>query len=849
MYEPKPYGLAVYGNELTEDDRNFIDSCCKKMANFKQVSQLDSLKYTRDLPDGGFVIVQDAGGIFRAIAYKPDTLQEKQVFDGYAKIQVPMLFSGVINTGLDTILGLEVSLTQMTERRMGQYITPLGASHLKRLSVTYGPGMKALMVPQAIQNLPGAERFTQYHRLKSTWYSGAMAEVVQIVSGFGRQDFDNLPDLPAERVQMILPEKVIQQIASELGEQMLLPGYSGVPHVDGSIQYSFIFNNTHLISFDEHGAPWLIQVQASGVWAMPLPMIQATTTAAFLEYIRDVGDHEIEKIVARFGGIPSGENFPQGADFYRWVRAGVIIRICDTGNFHNHSPYTSACGWSSNLDGTNLINTCYDYLGDHCYGYTYQISLSLGSVKDRGLLKRRSTQNLSTEQSKQVGQYLSALFVELDQDETLKHSIMYKIRRIEVSEILARTGNDGAQDVEYWDNYECTPIASHTGRCSITNQGPLYGGLKLKLPEPVFEGCISMDFSPRKGGENAERVDTIAFAYYIGDDLKVIKCFYDARKSYKEVRGNFTDTMVVGSWEQVEYQGLTGLAGELYSTDFDHRQEIAPTEVTTKIEGRDLGYGQPLASFIFYFWTDGTLSRSRYYSHYTQAQYVTGRSINEAFLIPFFSRNSAIYVERESIPGTRNEIEMERLSVRDPNSYEFWTYDASWHSFDNGLKKTGKPFPVDSVPVWAETHQVDRSDPRSDFADEGDWIGGLPADITHLVHPPGGINLISYGGAAPPFETYQETTGTPASKKNAMHLSMMDRPMKLHDRSHDDWFYSRSPDGFRNVFYVDMCKVVFGEMKYGNISIDNEAGKRYRFGYSRLANNEHAHTFIGVINE
>jgi len=849
MHEPKPYGLAVYGNELTDDDRNFIDACCQKLTNFKMVSQLDSLKYTRNLPDGGFVVVQDAGGVFRAIAFKPDTTGEVQAFNGYVKAHVPMLFSGVIDSGLDTSLGLEVALTQMTERRMGQYISTLGASHLKRLSVTYSPAMKVLMMPQAIQGFPGAEVFTQYHRLKSTWYSGAMAEVVQIVSGFGRQDFEKLPDTLVERVQMILPEKVRQKIESEMGEKTLLPGYSGMPDVDGSIQYSFMFNNTHLVSFDIQGSPWLIQVLASGVWAMPLPMIPATTTIAFREYIQDVGDSEIEKILTRFGGIPSGENFPQGADFYRWVRAGVIIRVCDTGDYYARSPYTSACGWSSNLNGTNLINTCYDYVDDRCYGYTYQIALALESAKDKGWLKSKNTESLTVEQSRRLSQYLGALFVELDQHEDMKHSIFYKIRRIDPVEILARAANDGAKDVEYWDSYECTPIASHTGRCSITNEGPLYGGLKLKLPEPIFEGCISMDFSPRRGGQNSDRVDTIAFAYYIGDDLKVIKSFRDARKSYKTVQGNFDEIMVVGSWEQIEYQGLTGLAGELYSTDFDHRQEIAPTEITTKIEGRDLGYGQPLANFSFYFWTDGRLTRTRYYSHHTQTQHVSGRSINEAFLIPFFSRNSAIYVERESIPGTRNEIKMERLSVRDPNSYEFWTYDASWHSFDNGLKKTGKPFPVDSVPVWAETHQVDRSDPRSDFADEGDWIGGLPADITHLVHPPGGINLISYGGAAPPFETYQETTGTPASKKNAMHLSLMDRPMKLHELPHDDWFYSRSPDSFNNVFYVDMCKVVFGEVDYGNISIDNEAGKRYRFGYSRLANNDHAHTFIGVINE
>ena len=64
---------------------------------------------------------------------------------------------------------------------------------------------------------------------------------------------------------------------------------------------------------------------------MPLPLVPATTTEAFREYIEEVADEEILKILDRFGGMPSGESFPVGQDFQAWRRAGVVIKVCDTG--------------------------------------------------------------------------------------------------------------------------------------------------------------------------------------------------------------------------------------------------------------------------------------------------------------------------------------------------------------------------------------------------------------------------------------------------------------------------------------------------------------------------------------
>lgn len=852
MHNPRPYGLFVHHGELTEKDLGFIDHCTKIVSNYKAVSGLETVKYTRELPDGGFVIVYDTGGNFRAIAYKPQQKEKTKEDSNVIKFDIPMLFSGVINQGVAYDgEGIEINLSQTTRRRLGEYKIEVSVGRLQRFRCPYYDIFKMMFVPSLLQAAsPENILFTQFHKLKATWYSGAMSEVVQIASGFGRQDFHNLPDHPVERARMIIPAKVMEGIKSEIGEEVFLPGYTGMPDEEGRIQYSFMFNDTNIVSFDSDNKPWLVKVGSGGVWAMPLPVIPATRTLAFREYIQQVGDQEIEKILDRFGAIPSGETFPVGADFFRWVRAGVIVKVCDTGRFYINSPYGSACGWSADLNGTNLINTCYDYKDGYCYGYTYQIALNLKPAEHQGWVSRKNTGSLSSEQSRQVSRYLTELFSELPPDnEAITQAVKYKIRSVPLQDILERSGRNGATDIEFWDNYICPPIAAHQGNCSVTNEGYLYGGARIKVPEPFLEGCISMSFAPEEQKDSYPKIDTIIYAYYIGDELKVISNFRDERTSIKEIEGNFEEVMVVGKWEQTEYRGLTGLSGEFYSTDFDNRQEIAPIEVTTHIEGKDKGYGQPLAVYHGFFWTDGTLSRQRYYTHKTQIWEQGNRWTAESFIVPYFMRNAVLYAEKEGVKDSKYLEKVELMSVADPHTYGFWTYDWSWHSFDGGLKKTGRPFPENSSPVWAEEMYINRADPRSDFADNGDWIGGLPANVTHLVNPPGGITLNTYGGTPPTAETYGFETIGGEEANYAMHVSIFKVPYKVHTRPQDEEYYWVSPDQYGNVFYTDACKVVFGDKEYANISEKDEHGRRYRYGYSRLANNEHAHTFIGVINE
>ena len=70
MHQPRPYGLALQGAELTDDERAFIDVTVQRFTNFKQASQVESLKQVYNFPNGGYFIIQDMGGVLKVLIYK-----------------------------------------------------------------------------------------------------------------------------------------------------------------------------------------------------------------------------------------------------------------------------------------------------------------------------------------------------------------------------------------------------------------------------------------------------------------------------------------------------------------------------------------------------------------------------------------------------------------------------------------------------------------------------------------------------------------------------------------------------------------------------------------------------------
>ena len=325
MHSPQPYGLLIDGDEPTDRDSGFVSSLLRQLTNNKETYQVESLRIVRDLPDGGYVIVQHMGGLLKAIIKKNTQSKQQKPVDGIAHSQIPMLFSGVFEKHTYSIDEnyLPIRITQQTRRRLSEYgdIRVSERLNLNRFVVEYPPAFQYFEPMIKGDYL----KHTQYVRLKPSWYSGAMAEVVQIAVGYGKPKNPDFEDDSIENIKMVIPANVHEQIQAELNRSAL-PGYTGYPHEDGHIQYDYKQAQNDLVSFDSSRMPWLIRISAIGVYAMPLPTIPATTTEAFRKYIETVNDAEILKILDRFGGMPSGETFPLGKDFHAWVRAGVIIK-------------------------------------------------------------------------------------------------------------------------------------------------------------------------------------------------------------------------------------------------------------------------------------------------------------------------------------------------------------------------------------------------------------------------------------------------------------------------------------------------------------------------------------------
>ncbi len=865
MYQARPHGKHSPSVERSEEDQAAAELLVRRLTNIKDSSGVDSLRMVRSLPSGAIAIAQDAGGVLRLIIQDPVKPPQEPDFDGIAKEAIPMLFSGVIDSGTSrTGDGIKLRITEQSRRRLASYKTkglPPASLQLKRFLIRYNSRVQELQ-PKSM----GSVIYTQYTAQRPTWYSGAMSEVMQIVGGYGIQNVEELPDDPIERAVMTLPEKVMRKIRLEQ-VNLRLPGYTGSPPRSGEFQYDYKFSDTNGVGFDSDGKPWLLKVDVRGVFAMPLPLVPATTTNAFREYIEEVGDEEILWILDRFGGMPTGENFPvRVEDFESWRRAGVIIKICDSAGFYDNYMYSSACGWSFNSQGNAGYNTCYNYdekegLG---YGLAYSLSISLGAAENAGKLP--STFDFDgSEMARKLDAYLSALYSQLGDGKAKSLAIKYKVRRVPISKIIERFGNDGAGEVDYWDNLEVDPIAIHTGNVKQSGKGWLYSGLKflsqpqIKFPEPFLDGCVSHDFSPLQNGKGKSSYptsDTIMYGYFTGDQLSVVKYFRDDRRYNAEVSGNYEDCMAVGAWSSTETYGESTLLGNFYTSEVDHRKAAAAVTTVTDIVGTDLGYDtQPHFSFDNYFEMSGSIWRNRYFKRVTNTERTEGYGMSVAVCVPYFHRGALLYARKEWYSGKKRTESLSVGAVRDPNSYRYYTYDFifAWRGGpDGGNMATAikvDPAPKDGNPVWVTGYNYNPS-LCSDFADAGDWVGGLPADYTWLIHPDRYAWHHSGGGGMPTIKQYSKSSTEPAKEYGETMITIYGS-LKNVNKNPSYGYFTASPDEFGNVFYVDAIALSAGNSQYSSSSETNpeSAKSRIRWGHTALADHKSAHHFIGVINE
>lgn len=862
MHQPRPFGRFVEGAELSSEDAAAVAHFAKTLTNFKSVSSLDSYRRRVVLPSGRVAVGVDAGGTFRVRVYEPQQNQGGSG-DGKAQVMVPMLFSGCITSAVVRQgEGVGVKLTQQARRRLVGYrpnaALPPSDMKLMRFRIEY---------PQPFKYFEPSPRgiytFTQYDKLRPTWYSGAMMEVMQVVSGYGRQDLGASPGDPWEGGSMQLPKKWYRRVEREL-RHLRLPGYSGMPVSSGEFVYDYRAALCHCVGFDEENRPWLLRINARGVFAMPLPMVPATMTPSFREYIEEMGDTEILALLDRFGGMPSGESFPlDGPDFEAWRRAGVIIKICDCADFYQHTAMYEAGGWSMNSRGSEGYNTCREWNGQTWLAHGYMMQLFLRSAKNHGRLEK-SWQLNDPQESADLAVYLSNIYKKLNGSPG-SLAIKYKLRRFTGAQLLALARGQQKTDARYWDALEMEPIAPHTGHVARSTSGNLWHPGKypsafgaIKFPELRGQGCASIDITAPEYLGPPLRCDTVVFGCYVRDQLRTIKYFYEPREVTKTEEGDFEDLMIVGAWEKKTTEGMTGIEGKVYVTDLDDRRERSPSVTTTKLVGTDVGYGQPAWHTPGTLFRVGSLTRARYYEHRTEVLTEVGKGLVCSAVVPVFARDCILYALQESAELRKKDIETSLHSILDPNSYEFWTHDDIFHYLGTTRAgNVGDPKPKLGAPVWLDTYVYEPL-PGSDFADSGSWYGGgLPIDVTGVVGPytkrgSSFADGVVIGGMAPGWEPFSSSEKEEGVVTGRSHVVMPSVGTSLvHKRRPDDWYFLLSPQdaGGITYFYRDACWIAFGARMFASLSELDEHGNRKRWGESSMGSATAARHFIGVINE
>lgn len=178
--------------------------------------------------------------------------------------------------------------------------------------------------------------------VKSSMFTGIMPRVVQAIYGVG-----NVKDQSRE----YLTE---------------LPFNTGFAH--RPMRYQTLWSTTHGVVKTGTKNHWLVEIGLRGIIAMPLPLFASTTTAEYRAYAKQKRDTGSLAVLDEFGGIPSGESFPEDDTLLtQYISEGKIIRLMtaaalDTAFYKDRSAWYGTCSWSFSDTGTIAINTARGFM-------------------------------------------------------------------------------------------------------------------------------------------------------------------------------------------------------------------------------------------------------------------------------------------------------------------------------------------------------------------------------------------------------------------------------------------------------------------------------------------------------
>ena len=549
---------------------------------------------------------------------------------------------------------------------------------------------------------------TQFHFIKPGNYTGAMASIIQLLLGVGRQVKPDYEDRWLERN----PRETKLTLENEMNKFGYGGSYSGVSGATGDtdraiydrlesgdkarpypsqvqISYDPRWNRTHGIMWgknnNDRDVPILVEVAQRGVRMMPFPVHKLSTTEAarrqyekvypaLAKYTPFKGGRET--LFEAFGGFPTGENIP-GAfqQLLRWERAGVVVKA-EQGASEFYSGTSAMCtyfGWAFHPSRPRAMNVGWRREGGRKVGVCYEVRLDVREKPDNQKVRNSITHKViaALQLSDPVDVYKAERLPQDFAEQMVADPDYEVFEEFEVEPDWLFTCNTVLLRKGFIDypNIQC-PGDGTTVNDSFTWSSPMPwftshmlsgafaggGGVDpcalipsphFKYYEPFLGQVVGFDFSNTALPSNI-RSDGPIFCTYTSRGPEILYYSYiDPPAGPSRTYNTRAYCQYTGSWTEGVEPSPPRMLGYFYSTSRDFRKHIAVGGGRHKVvTGHRSGYTDFL-SFCGFFAMHGVCSR-RYYGYTTWVQEQWTHRDYEASVICASDNRSAFLVCTEA---------------------------------------------------------------------------------------------------------------------------------------------------------------------------------------------------------
>lgn len=614
------------------------------------------------------------------------------------------------------------------------------AGRLHNIPDGYAPSARFGVVGHPDVPEVGEPPGSQYIRAKSTVWTGTMRIVVQAIEAIGKAVAPSIYDRVVPRV--LDPTGRLGVEPTDYETQIATQGVR--------VRYGATFERSHGIRIADDGRPWLVEISITrGVLAMPLPMFPATALPRFRERPERLEDSAALDLLDRFGGIPSGEIFPDTDEaLEEAIEGGFVLRLkthSDLSGVYECSSYSPANSWAFSDSGHDAVTTAWKFNSAYLQrGSWWGVATSIGNTVDM-------------EPPANAGGLKAVL---AEQGSGPKHAwVLRKADRLTLNEVralLLTAATSKPRAYADLDAMTLAPMATGSARLSKRGEGYLFAPRQAKYFPPIaywhpfMQFCLTHDPRPQVDVPRPQAIiDTVMWVAYAGQQLQWVRYFDDPRIRPNVVEDDFEDCMYIGSWTR-STQVDAFVSRCFYSNAFDARQDLAGSRTVLTRKSRDVGWiaigYQPFIGASFFI---GELTQVRGFVVTTRFESTVGESIATAIVLPFGDRCAYYHALVHRTGGGLWTESVNRESVLNPTIQYTWQniqYPQFAHPDGCGVVMDPK--------VTSETDY--RPTQCSDYADYGTWAP-VCADVYSLLY-------------TTPFTASFQSGNTPQSAALTVHL-------------------------------------------------------------------------------